>query len=304
LLAWARLVDFEVEECAMEKVNAVVCAALAALVLGGCGAAEDGAGDEHAAGNDAPVQAEVAANTELARVEFADGNVVRFEELYGGVFVSEHGSELNPRHLLPKAGLTALEAFKSLAPGRSVPAALMQMHERMYPPGATLAQTKSTATGATPQTQEPAVDPDLEHNGEFQQSLPAANFLSTMCDFPLSSPSYKHTNRTDAHTDVSLKIHSAYYAAGADIGIMTEQACAGKSDSRGFFSGQCNAVTPVQPGFVVSGLYDAGQACSTSCEFLGTGCVTICSPRQVRWDLRHGQISSNVRFHECAQLAH
>src|SRR4051812_8889131 len=144
----------------MEKVNAVVCAALAALVLGGCGAAEDGAGDEHAAGNDAPVQAEVAANTELARVEFADGNVVRFEELYGGVFVSEHGSELNPRHLLPKAGLTALEAFKSLAPGRSVPAALMQMHERMYPPGATLAQTKSTATGATPQTQEPAVDPD------------------------------------------------------------------------------------------------------------------------------------------------
>ena len=100
-----------------------------------------------------------------------------------------------------------------------------------------------------------------------------------------------------------MNIHSAYYAAGSDLGIITEQACAGKSDSQGFFVGQCNTQTAVQAGFAVSGLYDAGQKCDTACGPFGQGCVTICVPRQVRWDLRHGKISSNVRFHECAKLA-
>jgi hypothetical protein len=294
---------FEVEDgIVMHHMKMMAGAALALVVSSGCGAAEDGAGERRQSANTSPVEAEIAANTELARLEFDDGNVVRFAELNGGVYVSELGSLLNPRHLVPKEGRTAVETFQALAPGREVPVALMQMHERMYPPGALRADAKDIAEESAAETEAPELDPDLEHNGKFQQSFPAANFLAQMCDFPTTSPSYKHTNRTDPHTDTSLNIHSAYYAAGADIGIMTEQACAGKSDSQGFFVGQCNAQTPVQPGFAVSGLYDAGQQCDKSCT-LFFGCVSICSPRQVRWELRHGAISSSVRFHECAKLS-
>lgn len=274
------------------------------MVLGACGAAEDGAGDGSESGKASPTQTEVAANTELARIEFEDGNVVRFEELYGGVFISETGSVLNARHLTPKDGVTALETFKALAPGRAVPQALMDVHARMYPSGAKLVNTKSTPVGAATDTEKQSTAPDLEHNGEFQQLFPSSTFVTQMCPFPTVAPSYIHLNRTDPHTDVSLNIHTAYYAAGADIGIITEQACAGKSDSRGAFVSQCNSPTVVNPGFAVEGTYDAGLKCSKSCGLFGGGCITICDgPNLVRWDLHHVNISPSVRFHDCALLS-
>jgi hypothetical protein len=283
----------------MKHINAMFAASLALMVAAGCSAGDPGESIET---GDVPAEAEqVSEGLELARVEFEDGNVVRFEELDGGVLVTESGSDLNVRHLTPKDGMTALEAFKTLAPDRAIPAALNQMHTRLHPEGATHVAPQSESE--TPAEQDVPADPDLEHNGEFQAGYPAASFLQTMCDFPLTAPSYKHTNRTDPHTDVSLNIHNAYFAVGADVGIVTAQPCAGQSDSKGFFTGKCGSAVSVNPGFANSGLYDAGDSCSKSCTLL-FGCVTICHPKQVRFELRYNKISSSVRFHECAKLAH
>jgi hypothetical protein len=176
------------------------------------------------------------------------------------------------------------------------------MHERLYPPGATMAKEPSSgaAAGAAPAGQELPLDPDLEHNGEFQQSYPAANFLQVMCDFPTASPSYKHTNRVDPHTDTSLNVHTAYYAVGADIGTITAQACAGKN-AGGYFNGSCSSTTAVNAGYHSSAYYDAGLQCDKTCTLL-FGCVSICVPKQVRLELRYNRISSSVRFHDCARI--
>ena len=267
---------------------------LSLLVATGCGAADEiGAVDGTEPRDTSATAAEAAAGAELARIEFADGNVVRFEELNGGVLVMEIGSELNPRRVSAKSGMTALAAFQSLAPGRTVPAALERAHERMYPAGATLATTPEADTAAEG-LQDLELDADLEHNGEFQQSYPAANFLRVMCDFPLTN-AYKHQNRTDAHTDVSMNVNTAYYAIGSDIGTITAKACAGKN-AGGYFDGKCSAALPIQAGYHTSGYYDAGLSCSKSWG------VEICFPKEVRFELQYNKISSSVRFHECAKL--
>ncbi len=150
-------------------------------------------------------------------------------------------------------------------------------------------------------------DPDLEHNGEFQQSYPAAAFLELMCDFSTGSGSYKHTNRTDPHLDISLDVHATYFAVGADTGTITAQPCSGKN-AGGSFDGQCGQAVAVNAGFHNSGLYDAGDdlVCTESgglaCRIFG--CPEICIRNQVRFELRYDKVSSSVNFHECAQITH
>lgn len=297
-----------------------IASVVASLTLSACGTADGvatgAAGSESLSGSghngNAPTSgssgAEAANATtqpaalsalELARVEFSDGNVVQFESIEGGVLISELGPAINPPHLTPRDGLTALEAFKALAPDRSVPAALLRAHERMYPAGAKLvAAPKELASEKSAPASELPFDANMEHNGEFQQatgSLPAATFLKTWCDFTTTDGlSYKHTSRTDTHNDISLKIHSAYSAHGADIGIITAQVCFDVDKT----PNNCNAIASTNPGFARTFTWDGGLSCSSG------GGVTICIPRQVRLDIRYGKVSSSVRFHDCAKLFH
>lgn len=70
------------------------CAVVVLLTLAaGCSASGDEIYEE--------VQSdeEALAGNELARIKFSDGNVVRFEELAGGVLVSEVGANVNSSHL-------------------------------------------------------------------------------------------------------------------------------------------------------------------------------------------------------------
>ncbi len=286
----------------MKFIQGLAGATLALLLAAGCSAADDGHVDGVEADTAQP-QAETSASTELARVEFDDGRVVRFEELAGGILISDFGPSTSTPRLVPQAGMKALDAFKAVAPGRAVPAALLQMHERMYPAGATVVPEANT--GEVFEAEEPSFDEDAEHNGEFQQSLPSSNFSSRFCNFPTGNGlNYKHMNRTDVHTDTSMGIHTAYYAIGADIGTITLQACAGKN-AGGYFSGICAPTAAVyNEGYGGSTYYDAGIACPGDPNLLCRifGCPKICTPRKVRFELHHGKISSNVRFHECASF--
>ncbi|HEX6276482.1 MAG TPA: hypothetical protein VFZ53_25750 [Polyangiaceae bacterium] len=297
----------------MRHLKRLTGVALALALAAGCGAGDPGAfedADYGELGGDAVAQAgdgaalgdarpAGAAAAELARIEFPDGNSVRFEELEGGILVTEVGSELNPRHLVPREGMSALAAFRELAPNREVPAALARLHERIYPERALDAEgIQSTAPGkalrATPDDAELPLDPDLEHNGQFQQSggsYPAANFIANMCDFPNTAPNFRSTNHTAAHTKTTPDIHTAYFATASDIGIITARACANNN---------CGNTVTLQAGFHSSGFYDAGNKCDETCCLFGLcGCVSICTPRKVSFAQVSGKISSSVRFHEC-----
>lgn len=287
----------------MKHTRLTICAALTILSSMGCSAAGDVGGSNvvPVGESDAPA---AEGGAELARVEFDDGNVVRFEALQGGVLVSELGSDLNPRRIPQTAGLTALAAFEKLAPGREVPERLLQMHERMHSAQSVAAERFDGARKAESEQ----LDPDLEHDGEFQQSYPASTFLSVMCDFPTGNGSYKHTNRTDAHPDISMDVHMTYFAVGSDLGIITAQPCAGENLG-GFFDGECGSTVPVQAGYHNSGFYDAGpnQVCEGGSGFLECtlfGCYTVCYHPQVRFELHYGKVSTNVNFHECMQVVH
>jgi hypothetical protein len=288
--------------------------ALSLSLAAGCGAADTGPLDETEYGelgadgaivqtvDDAalaesgPTSAAVA---ELARIDFADGNSVRFEELDGGILVTELGSELNPRHLVPRDGMSALAAFRELAPDREVPEALERVHERIRPTASLETEgVQSTAPRkalrATPDDADAPMDPDMEHNGQFQQSggsYPAATFIANMCDFPNTAPNFRSTNHTAAHTKTTPDIHTAYFAVASDIGIITARACANNS---------CGNTITLQAGFHSSGFYDAGNVCDETCCLFGLcGCVSICTPRKVSFAQVSGKISSSVRFHEC-----
>jgi hypothetical protein len=287
----------------MKLIQGMIGASLALLLAAGCGAADDGGNVEGSeTATPSGTQTEATAGAELARVEFDDGNVVRFEELAGGVLVSEIGPLTNARHLVPREGLTALEAFKAMAPARTVPPALLQMHERMYPAGVTIAREPDDS--AAPAAEEPSFDEDAEHDGQFQQSYPSAQFLAQLCDFPTNNGlNYKHANRTDVHSDTSMGIHTAYYAVAADIGTITLQVCAGKN-AGGPFVGICSDTGVYNAGLGGSTFYDAGVSCpgdpNLFCKIFG--CPKICTLRKVRFELDHGKISNNVRFHECARF--
>jgi hypothetical protein len=229
-------------------------------------------------------------SVELARIDFSDGNSVRFEELDGGVLVTETGPELNPNHLVPHEGMTALEAFRTLAPGREVPAALMRMHQQLYEGGSDLA-----AESVQPTAVELSPDADLEHNGQFQQtagSYPYATFNANMCNIPNVVPNYRFANLTAPFSKSTPGIHTAYFAVGSDIGIITAKAC---SDNK------CGGAITLQAGYHNSGFYDAGDKCEKTCAILGIwSCVTICVPRKVKFDVITNKVSTNVRYHECA----
>src|SRR5690348_6889898 len=51
---------------------------------------------------------------ELARVDFEDGNQVRFERLGDGLLISEVGPATNAKHYVPAEGETPAEAFRRL----------------------------------------------------------------------------------------------------------------------------------------------------------------------------------------------
>jgi hypothetical protein len=290
----------------MKHVKAGICAILAVLIASGCSAAGDGStadGVDVGASNSATnsESSGEAAGALLARLEFDDGNVVQFEELDGGVLVTELGALLNSRHLSPKPGVSALELFKTMAPGRAVPTSLLRMHERMYTRGSIEGKAIEGKLGTPSDVSDGKLqtpDQDLEHSGEFEQAYPAANFLSQMCNFPLGNGSYKHTNRTDAHPDISLNVHNAYYAFGSDKGSVKGTACVGKNKG-GVFDGKCGNSYVVQAGGAASAYYDAGDThiCSG-----GAGGVTVCVLNYKRLELRWVKVSTSVNFHECTYI--
>jgi hypothetical protein len=289
----------------MKNMKALTYATLAILSSLGCSAA-----GEHDDASATPIvdsdtsdsnATDGASGEELARLEFDDGNVVRFEALAGGMLVSELGPDLNPRRIVPGMGLNALETYKALAPGQAVPERLLAMHESMYAGASDVDVENVPAT-------EPANDSDLEHEGDFQQAYPADQFMAQMCDFPLGGGSYKHQNRTDAHIDASLDVHLAYFAVGSDKGIITAKPCAGENTG-GFFDGECGSTVAVQAGTNNSGFYESGpnQVCEGGSGFLECtlfGCVTVCFHPLVRFELNYGKVSTDVNFHECVQVVH
>lgn len=283
----------------MNNIKAITYTALAILSSLGCSAA----GDDEGAYAEPVVESQAPASEksdELARIEFDDGNVVRFEALNGGVLVSELGPELNPRRLSPGMARTALDAYKALAPGREIPARLLQMHDSMHSQG-DLYSEQVDSSGSESNV---SSDPDVTHDGDFQQALPAASFLAEMCNFPTGNGSYKHTDRTDTHTDASLDINAAYYAVGSDSGTLTAQACVGEN-AGGFFDGDCGGAVSVTAGARFSGFYDAGEImiCHESdgfgCELFG--CVDVCVVNTKRFELNYVKLSPTVNFHECFQ---
>ena len=233
-----------------------------------------------------------ASGTRVAQLDFEDGNQVFFEELDGGVLVTEVGPQTNLPHLKVKPEMTALAAFQALAPSRAVPNALMKAHLHMYPVDAVTEPVKDEAI-----VEGSKLDADLEHNGQFQQSaLPFATFAAQMCDFPTTSPNYKHHNVTTSHTHPTDKVNTAYYAVGSDVGIITAKACV---------NGTCSTTANVQAGVQLSGFYDGGLACDKDCShilFFSLGCVSICNKKQVKFEGVFSAISSRVRYHDCARF--
>jgi hypothetical protein len=284
----------------MMNIKVIHCATLAILATVGCSAGHDDEwNDENSASvpSDTPAVSESdseGADKELARLEFDDGNVVRFEELNGGVLVSELGSELNPRRLVPREGMTALDAFAALAPGREVPARLLQMHQRMHTyRDALTVEPVHSATDAE-------YDSDLQPGGDFEQLFPASTVLANLCNFPAGSRNYKHTNRTDAHVDVSLDVNSAFMAVAADSGTLNAQLCVGKNEG-GIFDGDCSGKSLVLPGQQSANFYDGGPLdCSESC-FLGS-CVEVCVRKLRRIEVVFEHVSGALNFHDCAQI--
>lgn len=284
----------------MKHIKAIHCATLAILAAVGCSAGHDDEwNDENIASMapEAPAANESgseSAEQEIARLEFDDGNVVRFEEVSGGVLVSELGPELNRRRLVPREGLTALDVFTELAPGRAVPTRLLEMHERMHTERDALTIERVQAgTDA-------AYDADLEPGGDFEQLFPAQTFLDNLCNFPAGSRNYKHTNRTDAHRDVSLDVNTAFMAVATDSGSLNAQLCVGKNEG-GFFDGDCSNKTLILPGQQSANFYDGGPFdCSETC-FLGS-CTEVCVRKQRRIEVVFEHVSGNLNFHDCAQI--
>ena len=279
----------------MRHVKALSGVALVFALAAGCSAENTGGSlEEMESGEPA------SASMELARIDFPDGNSVRFEELDGGILVMEVGPELNPLHLMRKEGMSPLEAFRALAPGREVPPALLRAHERIYPTASQLeAEEVETTTPLTrPDDADLPMDQDLEHNGQFQQSggsYPASLFVSGMCNFPMTAPNYIQINNSVPHIETTSNINTAYFAVASDIGIITAKACANNS---------CGPAIALQAGFHNSGFYAAGQRCSRSCCPLGLcGCTEVCTPRKVKFDVITGKVSTTVRFHECSSFS-
>jgi hypothetical protein len=267
----------------MRRIEIPFMVVLAAALPLGCGTE-----------GDADPETTSSAAGELARIDFEDGNSVRFETLDEGVLVSEVGLQGNARHLVVRDGMSALDAFHGLAPGREVPRLLMQAHQRMYPPGANTAAA-AAAPAATPDATH---DPDLHHNGQFEQALPFQGFEQQMCDFPSGIPNFKH-HRLFAHTHTVTDVNTAYVAVGSDRGIFTAKACA---------NGKCNTPYVLQAGAQASVFYDSGTSCSSrTCPgpiglLLGQSCIQICGPRKVKFELITNAISSDISVNDCGRF--
>lgn len=256
--------------------------------------------DEHARAA-ADFVARIAPEKLLARLDFEDGNLVTFEELDNGVLVRELTHADHETHHLPAQAMSALDAFKAMAPSRAVPSALVDAHARMYPAAAEVVSALP-ADGAANAPKAAEHEQDLQHGGQFEQSggaFPGSTFTSQFCSFSSASPNYIHTNHTSSLTHTTSNVNTVYFASATDIGTLGAQACS---------NGNCGGSVTIQAGYGNSGFYDAGQACSKKscawwdfiCKALGE--TTICGPREVKFDLKETQISSQVRFHDCAKF--
>ena len=79
----------------MRRIEIPFMVVLAAALPLGCGTEEDNADPETIS----------SVSNELARIDFEDGNSVRFESLDEGVLVSEVGLPGNSRHLVVREGM-------------------------------------------------------------------------------------------------------------------------------------------------------------------------------------------------------
>jgi hypothetical protein len=238
---------------------------------------------------------------ELARLDFENGSVVRFEELADGIVVSELSPAATPSLLGSGRHTTALDAYRRLAPKNAVPAALAEVHRRLHPAALESVEQLGDATeiSETPAAEELQYDSDLEHTGQFQQaggSYSFSQFLIDACNIPVTARNYKHGNATSSHTHTTTNVNTAYFAVAADIGIISSRACS---------NGACGSPIQVQPGFRNSGFFDAGQQCTGGCAPLDFVCqilgeVRICSPKKVKFEVRNVNISSQIRMHDCA----
>jgi hypothetical protein len=260
------------------------------------------AGEAENIAEDAQISEDATTSHELARIEFDDGNVLRFEQVGDGMLMLETGPSWNPRHYVPREGVSPLEAFKALAPDLDLPSALVEHDRLMFPHGAKLLP-ETIRPSDSPALQRlddgSLVNEDVEHTGQFEQSgglYPWSQFSQEWCNFAMNSPGdFKHGNSTGGHSHIVQKANHAYIAAGADIGDFGIQFCADDS---------CNAVYQVSPGTSASLNYSAGQSCSGSCAWWDFVCkalgpVQVCSPRYRRVVTTMSGISNGERQHDC-----
>ncbi|HEY8946080.1 MAG TPA: hypothetical protein VIM73_17550 [Polyangiaceae bacterium] len=294
---------------------------LAAALAVGCAAADDqeviegalptpisAAEEEEAARNLGAFVARgklASAAREIARVEFEDGNVVRFERLGDGLLITEVGPATNPKHYASREE-TPVEAFRRLAPRREIPAALIEFDRELYPLGAKSipgrVSVEKVPSSAAASEEESPPGSDVKHTGQFQQSgglYPYSLFSQNMCNFPLDSPSdFKHGNSTGGHSHIIAKANKAYVAAASDIGDFTIKFCLDNDTN-------CNAPFQVNPGHSAVLNYDAGQTCKGNCSWWDLACqilgeVKICTPKYRRMATTTAGLSPGERYHDCA----
>lgn len=191
-----------------------------------------------------------------------------------------------------------MEVYSALAPDRPMPERLRNVLAQMHSSGEVVSDRASTIDRERPVLwPAEALDSESEDTAVTLKSLPASQFLETMCDFPVTGSSYKHTDRSSVHVDATLDVLGAYFAVGSDEGIIIASACAGEN-SGGQFKGQCSSGVAVPAGFTSQGFYETAENCSPSCF----GCSVRCIRDVVRFETHFDSISDNVNFHDCADV--
>lgn len=298
---------------------------LVAAVAAACGAADDaeviegappstsepvaaGVESQAAAGDGAarsPQSGPTSAASEVARVDFEDGNQVRFDRFGEGLLISEVGPATNTKHYFAVDDETPAETFRRLAPRREPPRALLEIDRELYPLGAKSIAGRVQIEHAPPSAKvlekTSPTGSDVQHTGQFQQSsglLPFSWFSQNMCNFAVNSPGdFKHGNSTGAHSHIIAKANKAYVAGGADIGDFTIKFCVDNDTN-------CNAPFQVNPGQTASLNYDAGLSCTKKCEWWNVTCqilgdVQVCTPKFRRVSTTTAGLSSGERHHDC-----
>jgi hypothetical protein len=267
------------------------------------GVAEASPSDEkprQAPGSDeAARRAGLPADAELARIDFPDGTVVRFQELGGGVLVSELGPAETAPRFAPVDGTTLSEAFRALAPQRDIPARLADLDHVLGPDST--ATPASIRGGDTRGLQKPEIQgQDVERSGQFEQSgglYPWAQFERDACAFtPQTAFDLKHPNTSGNHSHPVPQVTRAWVAGAADIGDFTIQFCAGSV---------CNTQFNVAAGTRASLMFTKPPKCkSANCAWWDFVCnlganVTVCAPARVDVVTHITGSSAGERMHDC-----